>query len=125
MLAINATVREIAQENIIKTTSSEAALVALERVWIGLDHAALGGLMLEGWEMPAATTDPLKADLVHVADILANHSGMGGFYQLISEGDDSNQAVFERLALAAEVPCEELLAKAEEQFIDTIYLLFG
>ena len=138
-LAINAKVPEIAQENIIKTTGSEAALAALERVWVGLDHAALGGLMLEGWEMPAATceairchhnpsaatTNPLEANLVHVADLLANHSGMGGFSQFISDSADIDRAIFERLGLAAEFPYEELLAKVEAQFIDTIYLMVG
>ena len=95
--------------------------------------------MLEGWEMPAATceairchhnpsaatTNPLEANLVHVADLLANHSGMGGFPQFISDSEDIDRAIFERLGLAAEFPYEELLAKVEEQFIDTIYLMVG
>ena len=136
-LTINAKVPELAEENIIVTAGSESALAATEREWLGLDHAALGALMLQGWQLPAATceairfhhdpgaavTNPLEAGLVHVADELANASAMGGFSELIAENDDIDPGLFEHIGLTSEFDSDELLAEVQQQFIETIYLL--
>ena len=136
-LTINAKIPELAEESIIQTAGSETALAAVEQEWLGLDHAGLGGLMLEGWQMPAATCDairfhhdpeqadtsPLEAWLVHIADELANYSGTGGFSELIAEHDGIDREIFERIGLPSEFDYDALLAEVEAQFIETIYLI--
>ena len=136
-LTINAKVPELAEENIIVTAGSESALAAAERERLGLDHAALGAFMLQGWQMPAATcdairfhhdpgaaaTNPLEAGLVHVADELANASGMGGFSELIAETEDIDPALFELIGLTNEFDYDGLLAEVQQQFVEAIYLI--
>ncbi len=136
-LTINAKVPELAEENIIKTAGSERALADAEREWLGLDHAAMGALMLQGWQMPAATceairfhhdpasaaTNPLEAALVHAADELANYSATGGFSELIPENEDIEPGLFESIGLPGEFDYVELLAEVEIQFIESIYLI--
>ena len=136
-LMINAKIPELAEESIIQTAGSETALAAAEQELLGLDHAGLGGLMLEGWQMPAATCDairfhhdpeqadrnPLEAWLVHIADELANYSGTGGFSELIVECDGIDLEIFDRIGLPSEFDYDALLAEVEAQFIETIYLI--
>jgi len=68
----------------------DCALVVAERDILGLDHAAVGGLLADSWHFPpslksavaehhspaAATADSL-ADLTHVADAIAHGLGQG------------------------------------------------
>jgi len=65
-------------------------LYLAERDLFGLDHAAIGGLLLTKWQMPMSLEDtvqnhhsPLKANnrvessIAHIADIIANAMGIG------------------------------------------------
>jgi putative nucleotidyltransferase with HDIG domain len=68
----------------------DCALMVAERDILGLDHAAVGGLLADSWRFPpslksavaehhspaAATADSL-ADLTHVADAIAHGLGQG------------------------------------------------
>jgi HD-like signal output (HDOD) protein len=82
---------EQAREVILRCKSSGTLLFLGEREVIGFDHAILGGMLLQLWNLPAAIVEPVsfhhqprearhypvEAAVVHVADIIANATQSG------------------------------------------------
>ncbi len=136
-LTINARFPEIAEESIFKAEGNEAKLVQAEHDALGFDHAYLGALMLEGWNLPAASCDAiryhhqpkaakvtvLEASILNAADTLANYSGTGSFAEKIAERDDIPADICAELELPADFDHDELLEQVDQQFVETIYLL--
>ena len=107
-------------------TAGDTPFDDLERDLIGVDHAALGGMIAEHWQLPQnlahgiahahcpseAGDDWQLAALVHVADALALVIGVGiGLDGLQYELDE---AAVQRLGLTTEM-LDELLAELLEQ----------
>lgn len=136
-LTINSRFPKVAEESIFKARGDEEYLIDFEQTAIGFDHAYLGAMMLENWNMPEATCDairyhhrpraaevtPLEASIVHAADTLANYSGTGSFSETIAEHDDIAADIKALIELPADFDHDELLNEVDRQFVETIYLL--
>ena len=79
-----------AQHLLDVAANEQEILNRLEGKLLGDDHSAIGGALLEAWHLPATlrdnivmhhtpmqAQDPLKAGVVHVADIVVNAVGLG------------------------------------------------
>lgn len=136
-LTINVKFPEAAEAMILNAAGDEANLINQERESLGFDHAYLGALMLESWNLPETTCDairfhhnpgsaqitPLEANILSAADTLANYSGTGSFSETIAEHDGMSKDISESLNLPTDVDRDALLEEVDQQFIETIYLL--
>ena len=136
-LTINARFPEIAQEAIFKAHGDEGKLARAEQEAIGFDHAYLGAMMLENWQLPETTCDairyhhqphaakvtPLEAGIINAAETLANFSGTGSFSETIAETDEISTYIRDLIELPTNFDHDELLEEVDQQFIETIYLL--
>ena len=136
-LTINARFPEIAQETIAKAHGDEGKLARAEQEAIGFDHAYLGAMMLENWQLPETTCDairyhhqphaakvtPLEAGIINAAETLANFSGTGSFSETIAETDEISTYIRDLIELPTNFDHDELLEEVDQQFIETIYLL--
>ena len=136
-LTINARFPEIAEDTVYKSGGDENKLALAEQEALGFDHAYLGALMLENWELPAATCDAiryhhqprnaqvttLEASIVHIADAFANVSGTGGFSETLTEAEDVADEVLALIELPDDFDRGELLEEVDIRFVETIYLL--
>ena len=85
---------ELARELLLSAQGDESSLARGEARVLGFDHAELGALLLEMWQLPQELTeairwhhDPaaarhsqLETAILHIADAVANHSEQGAFY---------------------------------------------
>ncbi|MFT4581279.1 MAG: putative nucleotidyltransferase with HDIG domain [Gammaproteobacteria bacterium] len=136
-LTINARFPEIAETTIFNAAGNEQKVAIAEHEALGFDHAYLGGLMLESWQLPEATCEairhhhqpqaakitPLEASILFAADLFANYSGTGSFSEAIAQHDEIPSDVNELLQLPEDFDKDALLEEVDQQFIETIYLL--
>lgn len=136
-LLINHRFPEIAQAAIKAAAGNEDDLYRIEQHDLGFDHAALGGMMLEGWHLPAALVDavrwhhqphrarvaPVESAILKVADNIANYSGTGSYSERVAREDAYDAALLQRFGLNVECSNDELMDEVDPQFIETIYLL--
>lgn len=116
----------------------EQRLYELELATFGYGHADVGGLLLECWSLPEALHDavashhcpeqarvaPLEARIVHVAEKLANHSGIGGYCEAPVEEPLPGPQDWEALGLTVDdADVEELMGMAGIEFADLVSLL--
>ena len=101
-LQINAKFPDAAEAMILNAEGDESNIIEAERESLGFDHAYLGGLMLENWNLPEATCDALRyhhnprgaevtaleANILSASDTLANYSGTGSFSETVAEHDE-------------------------------------
>lgn len=85
---------ETARTLLLEARGDESALARAERAALGFDHATLGGLLLDGWQLPqelvaavrwhhapaAAERGAFDAALVHIAEDFSNRCEHGAFY---------------------------------------------
>ncbi len=138
-LAINAKFPEVVEAMILNAAGDESKIVSAERESLGFDHAYLGALILENWNLPEATCDAiryhhepraaqvttLEANILCTADILANYSGTGSFSETIAAEDDMPADLSQLLNLPTDIDRDALLEEVDQQFIETIYLLIA
>lgn len=136
-LTINSRFPEIAEEGIFRAGGNEQALVLNEQEKLGFDHAYLGAMMLENWQMPEATVDAiryhhdpqaakittLEATIINAADTLANYSGTGSFSETTAEHDELPSDISSLLGFTDSIDRDELMELVDEKFVETIYLL--
>jgi len=86
-------VPDVARALLIQSNGSEDALYSLEQDMIDTTHAQIGGMLLETWMLPKVLreaiayhhepllceTAPVEACIIHIADIYANATLIGGF----------------------------------------------
>jgi HD-like signal output (HDOD) protein len=116
----------------------EQHLYELEMATFGYGHADVGGLLLECWGLPEALHEavashhcpqqtrvaPIEANIVHLAEKLANHSGIGGYCEPPVEEPLPEADTWAALGLAADdVDVEELLGVAGIEFAELVTLL--
>ena len=138
-LTINAKFPDAAEAMILNAEGDESNIIEAERESLGFDHAYVGGLMLENWNLPEATCDAiryhhnprgaevtaLEGNILSAPDTLANYSGTGGFSETIAEHDELSPSISELLDLTADIDRDALLEEVDQQFIGTIYLLIA
>lgn len=111
----------------------DCPLVVAERDVLGLDHAAVGGLLAEAWRFPdslhqavgehhapAAALSSSLANLVHLADSFAHALGLAGFSDEMVMPVD--RTAWERLGLDG-AKCREVLAEIGRSFDETCQVL--
>jgi HD-like signal output (HDOD) protein len=78
---------------LMQSNGSEQAMYTLETDALGTNHAQVGGMLLEMWMLPKILREavmfhhepqlcesaPIEAAIVHIAEVLANASIIGGF----------------------------------------------
>ncbi|MEQ8661439.1 MAG: HDOD domain-containing protein, partial [Gammaproteobacteria bacterium] len=116
---------------------AEQQLYDAELATFGYAHPQLGGLLLESWGLPETLHDavtwhheparaaaaPIEAAIVHVAERLANHSGLGGYCEAPLEELPPPEA-WQALGLdAADIDVEALLGQAGLEFTEIVALL--
>jgi len=84
-LVIYSKVPKIARDVLLSCQEKEHLLYATEQEMLGFDHAEVGGLLLESWELPARLVDmvryhhnpqqstqyPLDVAIIHTADFIS------------------------------------------------------
>ncbi|MGE0485656.1 MAG: HDOD domain-containing protein [Gammaproteobacteria bacterium] len=116
----------------------EARMAALEVETLGFSHAEVGALLLESWTLPEALQDAVRwhhhpgrapgdasdPAIVHVAEALANHSGIGGFCEAPAPDTVIDPGAWSALGLAPDaLDTEMLIAAAAEQFAELASML--
>lgn len=138
-LLLNHRYPESAAALIVDARGDEQALYQLESDTLGFDHAMVGSLMLEHWELPPATTqalawhhDPamapaarMEAALLHAADRLANASGTGRYSELQCRAPLLARPALERLGLSAEFDLDALFEAVDREFAETACLFLA
>ena len=138
-LAINAKFPDAAEAMILNAEGGESNIIEAEHESLGFDHAYLGGLILENWNLPEAKCDAiryhhysrgaevtaLEANILSASDTLANYSGTGSFSETVAEHDELSPSISELLDLTADIDPDALLEEVDQQFIETIYLLIA
>jgi HD-like signal output (HDOD) protein len=117
---------------------AEQHLYEAEMATFGYAHAQLGGLLLEGWGLPAtlhtavgwhheparAEEAPIEAAIVHLAEKLANHSGLGGYCEGPITEPEPPAEDWQALGLDPDaVDLEEILGQAGREFAEVVALL--
>lgn len=138
-LLINQRFPELAEASVQGAYGNELLLYQTEQEWLELDHANMGAILMEHWHLPEATCDairwhhepqqaevaPLEAALVHVADILANLSGVGSYSEQITEQADFDPQALAIAGLTKDFDRDAVLDEIDRKFVETIYLLVG
>jgi putative nucleotidyltransferase with HDIG domain len=92
-LVLYARLPELARDLLLTAGGDEEALYAAETEVLGFSHAELGALLMRNWQLPGnlidavghhhapadATVGKTEAAIVHLANVLANRSGIGTF----------------------------------------------
>jgi putative nucleotidyltransferase with HDIG domain len=129
---------ETARVLLASADGDEARLYALELDTFGYSHAHIGALLLESWALPEALQDavighhaPTVADgqgqaaaIVHLAEALANRSGIGGFCEAPAHDAPIDPATWPALGmLPGDLDLEAIIGEAGLQFAETVDLL--
>lgn len=133
-------VPEAASTVLLQSEGNEQTLYQLENDILGVNHAEVGGLLLESWMMPKILRDaimyhhepdkcaiaPVEATIVHIAENLANASIIGGFSAVTSEQEEISAATWQVIGISiAELDIDELIAAAGLQFTEMYESLNG
>ncbi|MGE0384005.1 MAG: HDOD domain-containing protein [Gammaproteobacteria bacterium] len=127
---------EISQDVLLAAAGDEEVLYQAEVEMIGFSHADLGALLMERWRLPetlqdavrchhapaAARSARVEAAVLHVANVLANRSGIGGYCEHTVDANALDPAA---VALLTPETFDEvaLLTEAGAQFSDTASIL--
>lgn len=136
-LLINQRFPETAERTIRLANGDEDELPEQELASLGFDHAYLGGLMLESWQLPAALVDavrshhaphracvaPIESAIVKIADTIANYSGTGSYSERVSSVDMYDASLLQQFGVTVTCSNDELMDEVDPQFIETIFLL--
>lgn len=117
---------------------NEEALYRAELAQLGFSHAELGGLLLRRWSLPellqeavqyhhnpgCAPNAAIEASIVHIGDILANHSELGAFCEQPVAELSVAPGAWQTIGLSeVEIDLQELIGEAGLQFAETAEML--
>ena len=136
-LIINSRFPELAQDIIEDSGGEEEHLYLMEQRLIGFNHAVLGALMLEEWNLPLTLCEsvryhhePLKSEyatmdscIIHVSNILANRSCVGSFCETLSVTDQIQTEVIEFLGLDSGFEDQFDFSEVDIKFEETMNVL--
>lgn len=133
-------VPDIARALLVQSNGSEHVLYKLEQDMIDTTHAQIGGMLLESWMLPkilreaiayhheplACETAPVEAAIIHIADIYANASLIGGFSAEPSPQEEIPAELWKVLQLEINtIDIETMMETVNEQFEEVNSLLQG
>ncbi len=128
----------VARDLMVVSDGNEESLYYAERDTLGFTHAQVGGSLLEMWELPinlheavsghhqpiSVTEGRLEAYIVHIANLLANHSEIGALYEEAKSTEPVRTEYFEAIGLSgSDIDVDELLSEVGLQFAETVTLL--
>ena len=86
---------KLAQEHLLLAGGDESVIFEQEYEQLGFNHAELGAMLLEMWNIPDSLRDAVRyhpapelagdsrePTIVYAASLLANRSGLGGFAEI-------------------------------------------
>lgn len=126
----------IMKEALGRAHEEGALLYQQERECLGFHHGRLGGLLLKEWKLPARLVEvvayhheprraaefPAEVALVHVADVIANATGLGSSGETRVPALDSE--AWDRLGLDPEM-IESLLEELDIQYAVAVDFILG
>jgi HD-like signal output (HDOD) protein len=135
-LILNHRYPELAEEMIREANGDETLLYHIERRELGFEHAHLGSLMLEYWQLPASITDainwhhephlarhaPVEAAIAYLAELLANASGTGSFSELPGPELQWDATPLTRLGLPVDFSADQLMDDVDPEYVETLCL---
>ena len=138
-LIINHRYPEIAEETIRQAAGDEHQLALIEMEELGFDHAQLGGLMLEHWQLPVSIVDaicwhheptaahlaPIEAAILNMAGDVANDSGTGNFSELPGPGSQWDPTWLTRLGLNVNFDIDTIMDDVDREYVETICLFLN
>lgn len=137
-LVVYSRLHELARDILLTAKGDEEVFYHMEMEMLGFSHADLGSLLLAQWQMspelqdavachhaPAkARTAVLESAILHISNVLANRSGLGGYCEMGECLSAIDERALEAIGLAAGSLAEsELTGQAGLQFADTAALL--
>lgn len=129
---------EISRNLILAANGDEEVLHEAERQELGFSHADLGALLLASWHIPItlqdairwhhcpgeATIARLEAAILHVSNVLANRSGIGGFCENTRDDGFVDERALRIIGLSSsEIDASGVIAEAGEHFTQTAAIL--
>ena len=124
---------EIARELLMQSNGSEQVVYKNENNAIGLNHAYLGGKLLESWLLPKILRDsithhpepglselaPLETAILHIAEVVANRSILGAFCENPCGDDEIDPAAWSALPVKQDdIDIEQLIGDSGLQFTE-------
>jgi HD-like signal output (HDOD) protein len=128
---------ELTQDLLLAAAGNEEVLYRAELEALGFTHAELGALLLEHWRIPESLREAvhwhhepacaqnarLEAAVLHVSNVLANRSGIGGYCEKTQTSMvDIDSDALSLLAPAA-LDEESIIGDAGLQFTETAAVL--
>ena len=130
----------VARELVMLADGDEDLLCQAEAEELGFTHADLGGLLLEQWQIPDALRDAVRghhepasagparreAAIVHIADLLANSSAIGAFFERPAAERRIRVHAWDLAGIVqTDVDPEALIGEAGLHFANTASFLVG
>lgn len=136
-LVLYRTLPEVSTELLLTAQGDELTLSHAEADVLGFTHAELGARLLAAWRLPTtlveavghhhdpagATEAPLEAAIVHIAEVLANRSGVGGFCETTSPTAEVDPAAMSLVGTLATADQEAITVEAGAQLAETVAVL--
>ncbi len=136
-LVINTRFPELAKDIIEDAGGEEEHLYKMEQKLLGFDHAFLGALMLEDWNLSEnlcravrwhhepmrAKEVTLDACILHISEILANRSSVGSYCEMISLSDEIDPEAIKLLGLQEDFQKSINYEEVELKFEETMNVL--
>ena len=132
---------ELSRDLLLVAEGDEAALDEAEHQELGFGHAELGALLLELWNIPESLQSAVRyhhrpegatgesareAAILHVAEVLANRSEIGGFCEDTVPGAGPHPESWTTLNLDPDsLDFEEIIGDAGIEFTETAGLLLS
>ncbi len=128
-------VPEVSRQLLLTAQGDEELLHAHELQELGFSHAELGGLLMQLWHFPAhlqqlvrfhhqpsAVTDGrAEVSIVHLANVLANTSGLGGFCEDPAEHANIDMGVWDALPIREDdVDMGPILDQARNRYMEMV-----
>jgi putative nucleotidyltransferase with HDIG domain len=136
-LVLYRTLPEVSTELLLTAQGDELTLSHAEADVLGFTHAELGARLLAAWRLPdtlveavghhhdpaRAVAAPLEAAIVHIAEVLANRSGVGGFCDATSPTAEVDPAAMALVGTLAAADQEAITVEAGAQLAETVAVL--
>lgn len=128
---------ELARDLLLSSQGNEALLARGEAQTLGFDHAELGAMLLDAWQLPQELTDAirwhhdpasarhsqLEAAILHIADAIANHCEHGAFYAAPSAQLPIDADAWRALGLqASDALLADIVEETREQYHTAVNL---
>jgi putative nucleotidyltransferase with HDIG domain len=128
---------EVASELLLTAQGDEQVLSHAEADVLGFTHAGVGAKLLSVWKLPEslieavgchhepaqAKSAQLESAIVHIADVLANRSGVGGFCESTSPTAEVDPSALALVGTLAASDQEAITVEAGAQLAETVAVL--